>query len=112
MADFQIKAHDRKPSLAVTLTAGGVPLDLTNATTIDFIMKNKAVPGTIKVNAPAAIVAPATSGKVRYDWLAADTDTAGEYQAEFEIHWSDGKPQTAPTDSYITIDVLADLDNA
>lgn len=112
MADFSLKAHDRLPSIQATLkNPDGSLLDLTGATSVKFIMKLKDAPGTVKVNAAAVVVAPATGGIVRYDWLAIDTDAVGSYQAEWEITWTGGKKQTVPTTSYHTIDVLADLDN-
>ena len=104
-ADFTIKAHDRLPSIQATLSA-----DLTTATGVKFIMKS--IQGnTVKVNATATVVTPA-SGVVRYDWIAADTDTPGSYQAEWQVTWSAGKTQTFPTLTYHSIDVLADLDGA
>ena len=105
MPDFAIKAFDRLPSIQATLSA-----DLTTATSVDFIMRPKAG-GTAKINA-AAVVVDAAEGVVRYDWAALDTDTPGEYQAEWEVTWSGGKQQTFPTTTYHTIDVLADLDGA
>jgi hypothetical protein len=111
VADFSLKAHDRLPPIKAVLSGGGAdPLDLTDATTVTFIMRNKTG-GAPKVNAPA-VVEDALGGTVRYDWAAGDTDTAGSYQAEWQITWNDGKKQTAPTLSYHTVDVLADLDDA
>jgi hypothetical protein len=104
-ADFTIKANDRLPSIQATLSA-----DLTTATGVNFIMKS--IQGnTIKVNAAATIVTPA-SGVVRYDWIAADTATPGSYQAEWQVTWTGGKKQTFPTLTYHSVDVLADLDGA
>lgn len=109
-ADFTIKAHDRLPSIQATLLSAGVPVDLTTATGVKFILKleNGSTP---KVNAAATIVT-AASGLVRYDWLAVDTDTPGSYLGEWEVTWSGGKKQTFPTLTYHAIDVLADLDGA
>lgn len=115
MADFSIKANDRKPSIRATLLTGTppatAPVDLTNASRVDFIMKAGGVGGTVKVNSPAVIV-DAPSGVVRYDWAAADTNAPGTYQAEWEVQWLDGMTQTFPTKTYHSIDVLADLDSA
>ncbi len=109
MADFTLKAFDRLPSIQATLATGGQAVNLTGAT-VDFIMR-PAAGGAVKVNAAAVIVTPA-SGVVRYDWTALDTNTPGSYQAEWEVHWADGRTQTFPTTSYHTVDVLADLDGA
>lgn len=110
MPDFTIKANDRLPSIQATLSSGGAPLNLTTATGVKFIMKTKTG-NTIKVNGVATIVT-AASGVVRYDWLAVDTATPGEYVAEWEITWTGGKKQTVPTLTYHEVTILADLDSA
>jgi hypothetical protein len=110
VADFTIKAHDERPSIQATLFTGGVAVDLTSATGVDFIMA-LASGGAPKVNA-AAVVADAINGVVRYDWISADTDTPGDYEAEWQVTWADSDTQTFPTASYHTISVLADLDGA
>lgn len=107
-SDFTIKANDRLPSIQATLSSGGSALDLTTATAVKFIMKT-STGSTIRVNATATIVTP-TSGVVRYDWLAVDTATPGDYVAEWEITWTGGKKQTVPTLTYHTVTILADLD--
>lgn len=103
-----MKANDRLPAIQATLSVGGQPVNLTTATGVKFIMRATGG-GTVKVNAAAVIVTP-TAGVVRYDWIAADTATPGSYQAEWQVTWPDAKPQTFPTASYHTVDVLADLD--
>ena len=105
MPDFVIKRHDRLPVIQATLSA-----DLTTAVSVDFIMR-PAGGGTVKVNAAATVV-DAAAGIVEYQWLAVDTDTAGEFEAEWEVHWGSSRTQTFPTLEYHTIEILADLDNA
>lgn len=86
-----------------------VPVNLTGAS-IKFIMALLPLnPGVTKVNAVATILNAAT-GEVGYDWIAADVDTAGNYQAEFQVTYSDGKVQTFPRLGYLTIIVTEDLD--
>lgn len=111
MADFSIKANDRLPSIQATLSSGGTPVNLTTATSVEFIMKTAPPGNTIKVNAVASIVT-AASGVVRYDWAAVDTATPGSYIAEWEVTWTGGKKQTFPTLTFHSIDVLADLDGS
>lgn len=110
MADWTLKAHDRLPSIQATLTSGGVAVDLTTATSVKFIMTATSG-GTPKVNA-AAVVVTAASGIVRYDWVSADVDTPGTYNAEWQVTWPGPKQQTFPTLTYHSIQILADLDNA
>lgn len=112
MADFSIKAHDLMPSIQVGLSVGGQPLDLSAATGVRFIMKATGGAGAVTVAAAATIVAPPSAGNVRYDWVAGDTDTPGLYQGEWEITWPGPKKQTAPTTTYHSIEILADLDDA
>jgi hypothetical protein len=109
---FKLKAHDRKPSIQVTLGFVGsstVP-DLAGAS-VSFIMRLTGSSGAPKVNSPAVIV-DAGTGVIRYDWAVGDTDTPGEYEAEWEVIGSDGLAQTFPTDAYNTVIIYADLDNA
>jgi hypothetical protein len=109
VADFTLKRYDRLPSIQASLTyPGATAVDLTGAT-VKFIMKLPA--GAVKVNAVAVVVTPA-SGIVRYDWLAIDTDVAGTYDAEWEVTFTGGKKQTFPTDGYLSVNVVADLDGA
>lgn len=110
-ADFTIKANDRLPSITATFTTGVTPVDLTNATGVRFIMRPLRG-GAVTVASPGVIIAPATSGVVRYDWAAGDTTAPNNYQAEWEVTWAGGKKQTFPTLTYHTVDILADLDGA
>lgn len=106
MHNFYIKRNDTKPLLTVTLSQDDSVVDITDATVM-FHM------GTI--TDATAVVVTATAGAVRYDWVAADTDVAGVYPAEFEVTFVDGKIETFPNtdvtddDEFLTIIVGADL---
>jgi len=91
---FYLKQHDTKPSYAAQLLQDGSAVDLTDAT-VKFHM------GSV-IDAPATIV-DALTGNVRYDWVAADTEVAGTYKAEFEVTFSDGSIQTFPNQDYLQI---------
>jgi hypothetical protein len=109
-ADFYWKQHDTAPAIISQLTdSASVPVDLTGAT-VKFHMKAQGA-GTLKINA-AATVADASSGYVEYQPVTADTDTAGDYQAEWEVVYSSGNKQTFPDPGYLTVTITADLDNA
>lgn len=115
-ADFFLKAHDVLPSIQASLTSGGTAVDLTGAT-VKFIMRaadaNFAPSnGTAKINTTAVIVSPATSGVVRYDWATQDTDSPGNYVAEWQVTFTDSKVETFPTLTYHAISIMADLDGA
>lgn len=107
MTTLKIKQGDtHKPVEAVIQDSDGA-IDLTNASSVRFIMSTPA--GGTVVDAAGTIVAPATDGRVRYAWAEGDTDTAGNYRAEFEVTFADGTILTAPTDKYLKIRILSQL---
>lgn len=64
---------------------------------------------TVKVDRAAMDVIDEPNGIVEYVWALGDTDTAGTYQAEVEVEWPGGEPQTFPSRDYFSITVYADL---
>ena len=108
---FSIKRGDRRPYLEVILeeriTDGASAAYNLTGLTVRFLMRNK-VTGVLKVDQPATIVT-ATDGRVRYAWGAADTDTVGLYQVEWEINYGTGVTQTVPGSDYQYVNVTQDL---
>lgn len=103
---FYVKQNDTSPAMLATLQdAEGNAVNLTGAT-VRFHMRS--VGGNPVVDAAATIVTP-LSGIVRYNWVAADTDTAGTYQAEFEVTYADASIETFPNDGYIVVQIIDDI---
>lgn len=97
---FEIKQHDQRPLFVAILKdnygeSNEAAVDLTTATGMVFNMKQ--VGGSaVKISRGNGTITNAAAGEVTYAWGTADTDTAGTYNAEVEIAWADGKPETFP----------------
>lgn len=81
----------RNPSITENITVNGSPKDLTGAT-VTFKMRPIGS-STLKVNQPAVVVGDPVGGNVRYDWAAADVDTASPMLVWWEVLLG-GKTQT------------------
>lgn len=99
--DFTIKQRDTgHPIEAYLQNEDGTAINLTDAA-VEFVMRRV---GTVEavVSASATIVTPAT-GRVKYDWLEADTAVAGDYAAHWVVTLSSGAVLTVPSGGYISI---------
>lgn len=106
-----MKQHDLEPPFSATLYDGTdeltrVPVNLTAATAVVFILKRK---GVLIIDRRAMTVDDAAGGAVSMTWNAGDTDLTGAHQAEIEVTWPTGRPQTFPANGTITIFIEADL---
>ena len=112
MADFYWKQHDTAPAIQFAFTDlnGNVPPGSLTGATVKFFMK-AAGSGTLKINGTATIVNSA-SWLFGYQPVVGDTDTAGDYEGEFQVTYSDGTKQTFPDPGYLDILITADLDGA
>lgn len=70
------------PSITENITSGGAAVDL-SASTVQFQMR--PVGGTALIVDEPATVTDAAAGEVRYDWDAADMDTAGYYLVWWQV---------------------------
>lgn len=104
---FYLKQNDTSPAMLATLQdANGTAVNLTAAT---VRLHMRAIGATqTKVNASATLVDP-NNGIVRYNWSASDTNTVGQFQAEFQVTYADGKIETFPNDSYIPVEITDDI---
>jgi len=102
---FYIKQGDTSPAIQYALSPASVIL---TAATVVFNMR--AVGGTVKISREAATITTATgTPTVQYNWTADDTDTAGLFQAEFEVTYSDGTIETFPNASYIQVNITGEI---
>jgi hypothetical protein len=105
---FYIKQNDTASFITRDLKdAFGAPVNVTGATVV-FSMRVKPA-GTVKVDAQGCTIVTAGTGRVRYEWTAANTNTADEYEGEFQVTYANGKIQTFPNDGHIPIVVTDDI---
>lgn len=98
------------PPVRVQLTDNGAPLNLTGVSSVIFLMRDVGG-GAADIEQPASVEGLPINGEVRYDWVAGETDTPGEYEAAFRVTFADGKVQTFPSDDFILIVIEAAFDS-
>ena len=103
MADVEFVSNDTAPSISGSLTdSTGAPINLSAAlTTVRFQMRLTAE-SRFAVDA-AATITDAPNGNVRYDFVAGDLASAGDYVARWQITWADGQTQHSDPANTITI---------
>jgi len=114
-----MKVNDTGPAIQSTLRDGnGVVVDVTGST-IQFKMKmREPARGRgdmsrlvgLKVDAAGGIVGAGTDGVVSYTWVAGDTDTPGDYVAEWEVTFGGGVIESFPRPGFIHVTIEGDLD--
>lgn len=104
--DFVIKKGNLLPVVEATLKdAKDNPVDLTGMT-VKFVMR--LVGATLpKINTAATVDLDQVNnkGKVSYDWAGTDTDTAGIYEAEWEVTIG-GKKQNFPNSNHLVVKIF------
>lgn len=112
-AAMTIKRHDLEPPVRaqlfipeldgegnVILDEKGQPklkaADLTSATNVYLVIRKQG--GTPFLKLGPCTYDEKAKGRVRYTWKTGDTDVAGTYEMEWEIHWAEGRPQTVPNE--------------
>jgi len=112
---FQIRQFDTQPAISAVLKDDDVAVDLTGAS-VSFEMRkrvsrcNEAPVPNVKVSAAAVNLdaGVGTRGKVRYDWVAADTSESGHFDAVFKIAIA-GLVKTYPSVGFIPVFVSPNL---
>ena len=102
--EFRIKQNDTSPALVYQTNP------VVNFTGASVVFNMRLSPdGAVKCSRKTAAVEDAAGGSLSYEWEAADTDTAGRYQAEFEVTFGDGSIETFPNFSYIPVVISDDI---
>ena len=107
---FYIKQNDTASFITRDLKdAFGSPVNVTGASVV-FSMRVKPA-GTMKITRQPSVVVTAGTGRVRYEWASdgSDTNTADEYEGEFQVEYANGKIQTFPNDGHIPIVITDDV---
>lgn len=107
---LHMKRNDTVP-LTATLRVAGAPIDLEGAT-VRFHMRDSA--GTLVVDSAATVIqngdgSDGTKGRVKYEWVASDTATAGVFSLEWEVTFSDSTVRTFPTTHPTKLKIWGDL---
>ena len=103
MSEGTFVQGDTAPDITVTLyqSDGTTPLDLTDST-VKFQMR-KADDRKFTVDASADVDTDPTTGKVSYRWSVGDLAVPGDYQAQWEVTYNDGRIQTTATPNEISV---------
>lgn len=112
MSIFNMKRHDTLPVLSGTITDANGAVSLASATEIRIIMTDSS--GAIKVDSTGGVADAdqvTNKGLFTYPWIAADTDTSGDYKLEVQITFPAGK-QTFPNPGYSIVRIVDDLNDA
>ena len=105
---FYIKQNDTRPAIIANLTdANDAAVNLTGAS-VKFHMRVDPA-GAVKVNAGGATIEDAEAGQVSYAWTTANTDTADDFEAEFQVTFAGGAVQTFPGRNWIAVHVIDDI---
>lgn len=107
MQTFVLKQNDTSPAIqAILKNPDGSVINLDGA---DVCFNMRSSRGEQIINRALVTVLDATNGLVRYEWIAADTAVSGNYQAEFEITFSNGQVESVPNSESLSIKIIPDL---
>lgn len=77
----------------------GALVDLTGISSVRYVLW---IPGaaSAEVDQLGAVIAPATNGQVRYTFVAADTDTLGDFMEQWKVTFSGSAIQRFPSEPH------------
>jgi hypothetical protein len=101
-----MKKGDLKPDLQVTCTSNNSGVDLTTATTVQFVCRKEGATSVFFTRNATSVSA---QGVATYAWQAGDTDTVGRLLFEVVATWTGSKPQHYPPESSLPVDITPSL---
>jgi hypothetical protein len=104
---FEIKQHDLEPPLVIDVS--GSAGDLSTVASWKVIAKQGDAAAWTDTGPTVVVGTPPTSASITHNWVAGQTDTAGDQRVEAEATWPGGRKQTFPADGYVTVKVVPDL---
>lgn len=105
---FVIKQNDTAPALVTVLQdSRGRPRILTGATVV--INMRLQSDKSVKISGASVTITDASLGIVSYSFTAANTDTAGVYELEIQVTYSDSSIETFPNNDYVIVTILDDI---
>ena len=107
MADLAIKEGDTEPIVDATLERDGSAYDLSTLSNPTVYFRMGFTDDPPLVDSQATIVNQ-SSGEIQYEWQSGDTDTVGNFKAEFVVE-GDNTITTFPNDGYLSISILEEV---
>jgi len=106
---MEIKQHDLKPDLIITVFDGAQLADLTGVVSWRILGQLRGV--LVLDAAPTSVVVDPLKWKavLTRAWVSPETAVTGDMRIEVEAMWPGGKPQTFPASSTETVRINADL---
>lgn len=93
---FVIRKGDTRPIIKATLSDANGALNLTG-TTVKLALRNTS---TGAIQRLSCTLTDASNGRVERAWLAADTAAEANYDATFEVTYTDLSILSVPSDDY------------
>ena len=105
---FYIKQNYTRPELDVFLRDDKDRSINITGSTVKFNLRNSS-DNVVKIDNGSVTTVSSTAGRVKYSFTAANTDTSGNFDGEFEVTFVGGQVETFPNDGYIKVIITDDL---
>ena len=111
-SEFTIKRNDTLPALQLCLIdrgclGGKEPFNLSGVTGVTFTMATNC--DDYKIFAKEAQIVSYSAGTIQYNWQVGDTNEAGRFHGEFQLHYYDGNKLSIPQNGHIEIEITKDV---